>query len=330
VAAYTADKGAREVQCIAYSNDRGRTFVKYRGNPVVGETRDPRVIWYEPNKEWVMALYKIAGISFFTSRDLKSWKEESHINGFYECPDLFELPVDRNPRKTLWVVHGGSGTYMLGDFDGKRYTPRRGKYRTTYGALYAAQTFNDAPEGKRIQIGWGRIDQPGMPFNQMMLFPTELTLRTTNEGVRMFSEPVQTVSTLHTRKHDLTGLSIEAANEKLKGITHDILHLVARLESLNGGRISLDYRGNRYINLDADEVNGIQVPLQNPGALLFDVEVLIDRTSIESYHQHGLVVFGEALKNPLTQTGVQIVGNAANIRIHTLEVYEMDSIWKSR
>ena len=109
VAAYTADRAGTEVQCIAFSNDRGRTFAKYEGNPVAGETRDPRVFWYEPNSEWVMALYKIAGISFFTSRDLKSWKEESHIKGFYECPDLFELPVDGDPARTLWVVHGGSG-----------------------------------------------------------------------------------------------------------------------------------------------------------------------------------------------------------------------------
>ena len=196
VAAYTADKAGREVQCIAYSNDKGRSFTKFEGNPVVGETRDPRVFWYEPNKEWVMALYKIAGISFFTSKDLKSWKEESHINGFYECPDIFALPVDGNPDKKLWVVHGGSGTYMVGDFDGRKFTPRYGKYRTTYGAYYAAQTYNDTPDGKRVQIGWGQIEHAGMPFNQMMLFPTELTLRTTNEGVRLFSEPIDAIRAL--------------------------------------------------------------------------------------------------------------------------------------
>jgi fructan beta-fructosidase len=329
VAAYTADKDGKEVQCIAYSDDKGRTFTKYEGNPVVGESRDPKVIWYEPNKEWVMALYKIAGISFFTSKNLKSWKEESHINGFYECPGLFQLPVDGNSQKTLWVVYGGSGTYMLGDFDGKRYTPRYGKYRTTYGAHYAAQTYNDTPDGKRIQIGWGRIEQPGMPFNQMMLFPTELTLRTTNEGIRMFSEPVDAIRALHTKEHDLSGLSVAEANEELKGITHDLLHLVARVESLHGGRISVEYRGNRYMTVDADEINGIQVPMQNPASLVFDVEILIDRTSIESYYQHGQVVLVDALKKPVNPSGVQILGDPANIRIHKLEVYEMNSIWLS-
>jgi len=329
VAIYTADKGGKEVQCIAYSNDRGRTFTKYQGNPVAGETRDPKVFWYEPNNEWVMALYKIAGISFFTSRELKLWREESHIRRFYECPELFELPVDGKPDTTRWVVYGGSGTYMLGDFDGKRYTPRYGKYRTTYGAHYAAQTYNNAPDGKRIQIGWGRIEQPGMPFNQMMLFPTELTLRTTTEGVRMFSEPIDAIRQLHAKEHDLSGLSVAEANERLKGIIHDLLHLVVRLESLTGHQISLDYRGNRYITIDADGVNGIQVPQQKPGSLLFDLEILIDRTSIETFYQDGQVVLADALKKPADQTGVQIAGDAASIRIHELKVYELNSIWPS-
>ena len=330
VAAYTADKAGAETQCIAYSTDRGRTFTKYEGNPVLGETRDPRVFWYEPNREWVMALYKTAGISFFTSRDLKSWKEESHINGFYECPDLFELPVDGNPGTTLWVVHGGSGTYMLGDFNGRVFTPRFGKYRTTYGAYYAAQTYNDTPDGKRIQIGWGRIEHPGMPFNQMMLFPTELSLRTTNEGIRMFSEPIDAIRKLHAKEHDLSGLGVAAANERLKGMTHDLLHVVARLESVNGGQISLEYRGNRCITVDADEINGIQVPLKNPGSLMFDLEILIDRTSLETYYQHGQVVLADALKKPASPAGVQIVGDPANTRIHELRVYELKPIWGSR
>jgi fructan beta-fructosidase len=329
VAAYTADKEGREVQCIAYSNDRGRTFTKYERNPVAGETRDPYVFWYEPRKEWVMALYKIAGVSFLTSKDLKSWKEESHVNGFYECPNMFELPVDGNPQKSLWVVYGGSGTYMLGDFDGRTYIPRYGKYRTTYGAQYASQTYNNTPDGKRIQIGWGQIEQPGMPFNQMMLLPTELTLRTTNEGIRMFSEPIDAIKRLHVKEYDLSGLSAAEANEKLKGISHDLLHLVARLESLDGSRISMEYRGNRYMTVDADEINGVQVPLKNPASLVFDVEMLIDRTSLEAFYQHGRAVFVNALKPPVNGTGLQIVGDPGSIRIHELKIYELRSIWSA-
>ena len=81
-------------------------------------------------------------------------------------------------------MYGASGTYMLGVFDGKKFTPESGKYYYSTGSIYAAQTFTNIPEsdGRRIQIGWGRISHPGMPFNGMMLFPTELSLRTTKDA----------------------------------------------------------------------------------------------------------------------------------------------------
>ncbi len=327
VAAYTA-AGKEQTQCIAYSVDKGRTFTKYEGNPVVGPTRDPKLIWYEPNKEWVMALYEVAGISFFTSKNLKDWKKESHINGFYECPELFELAIDGDPGNTLWVAYGGSGTYLLGDFDGKTFVPKYGKYRYTHGNHYAAQTYNNTPDGKRIQIGWGRIEAKGMPFNQMMCFPTELTLRSTNEGIRIFSEPIDAIQKLHLQEHNLSGLSVTEANEKLKEINHDLLHVIARVESLNGAGISIDYKGNKYVDINADEINGEQTPQLNPGSLVFDIEILIDRTSVESFYQNGQIVFVKPLLEARKEIGLEIHGNAEAIKIHKLKVYELKSAWR--
>ena len=101
VAIYTG-ASAKQVQCIAYSLDKGRTWTKYEKNPVIDsgklwntvDTRDPKVFWYGPNKEWVMILNERDGHSIYTSADLKEWKYESHVTGFWECPELFELPVD--------------------------------------------------------------------------------------------------------------------------------------------------------------------------------------------------------------------------------------------
>jgi sucrose-6-phosphate hydrolase SacC (GH32 family) len=326
VAVYTTD-GKGEFQCLAYSRDKGRTFAKYEGNPVVGETRDPKVIWYEPAREWVMALFKNAGISFFASQNLKQWQETGHVIGFFECPELFELAVDGHSDHKLWVLYSGSGTYMLGDFDGRKFRPRYGKYRTTCGAQYAAQTYNNTPDGRRIQIGWGRIEAKGMPFNQMMCFPTELTLRTTNEGVRLFSEPIAAIEKLHRKAYHLSGLSVAEANEKLRTIDHDLLHVIARLESTDGRRMALEYQGNRCIVMDSDEINGVQTPQTIPGSMIFDVELLIDRTSLESYLQRGLIVFVDPLKPPLKPGGLEIVGKQEAIRIHKLDVFELNSIW---
>ncbi len=97
VAAYTSTGRG---QCIAYSNDRGpHLFADYQGDPVVKHAgRDPRLLWHEPTKQWVMAVYDESdgkrGVAFHTSPDLKEWKYQSRIEGFFECPDLFELPVE--------------------------------------------------------------------------------------------------------------------------------------------------------------------------------------------------------------------------------------------
>ena len=114
IAFYTADKGDFERQCMAYSNDEGLTFTKYKSNPVIDshdkwqshDTRDPKVFWYKPGNHWVLVLNERNGHSIYNSNDLKNWTFESHITGFWECPELFELPVDGDKNHTKWVIWG--------------------------------------------------------------------------------------------------------------------------------------------------------------------------------------------------------------------------------
>ena len=109
VAFYTSasDKNG-QIQCMAYSTDNGRTFTKYEGNPVLRpfdglkDFRDPKVFWYAPSKHWVLVLNERDGHSIYTSSNLKDWKYESHVTGFWECPELFELPVDGDKNHTKW------------------------------------------------------------------------------------------------------------------------------------------------------------------------------------------------------------------------------------
>ncbi|MGA5647550.1 GH32 C-terminal domain-containing protein [Streptomyces seoulensis] len=147
VAVYTSayKSGGKQAQSLAYSTDRGRTWTKYQGNPVldIGSTefRDPKVQWYAPTRSWLMtvALPTEHKVRFYTSKNLKDWKLLSDFGpagapgGVWECPDLFPLAVDGTPGKVKWVlvtnvnpgaVAGGSGTqYFTGDFDGTRFTP---------------------------------------------------------------------------------------------------------------------------------------------------------------------------------------------------------------
>ena len=214
IAFYTAGgervfPGKQCIQCIAHSNDHGRTWTKYAGNPVIGhiraENRDPKVVWHAPTARWIMTLFMDDNdYALFSSPDLKSWShlQDLTLPGVSECPDFFELPVDGDPSNTRWVFWGASGGYLLGRFDGRIYAPETDVQQAEQGANgYAAQTWSDVPadDGRRIQISWMRGGRyPAMPFNQQMSFPVELTLRTLPEGIRLCRIPVREIELLHT------------------------------------------------------------------------------------------------------------------------------------
>ncbi|HSI27037.1 MAG TPA: GH32 C-terminal domain-containing protein, partial [Aeromicrobium sp.] len=181
-----------QAQSLAYSTDRGRTWTQYAGNPVIAEPpppyadqfrdfRDPKVFWYEPGKKWVMvaALSTLRKAVLYSSTDLKNWtfmSEFGPVNatgGAWECPDLFELPVDekrgehdRGERKDAtrkWVLivnlnpggpAGGSGAqYFVGGFDGSRFTVDPG---TTFDAEAPPDStlFEDFEGDNFAQMGW--------------------------------------------------------------------------------------------------------------------------------------------------------------------------------
>ena len=325
VAFYTA-AGKKMSQNVAYSNDRGRSFTKYEGNPILGPDRDPKVFWYEPKKTWVMVLYNDNYNIIYNSKDLKKWEEKSIVPGYYECPEFFELPVDGNPENTKWVMYGASGTYMTGNFDGETFTPEHGKYFYTWGSQYAAQTYNNIPDGRRIQIGWGRIEHKGMPFNQMMLFPCELTLRTTAEGVRLFCEPVKEIESLHQKSYSWSNLTGEEANEKLKEVKGDLFHLRMDAEIVHGLGLELCFSGNPVVYFDGNfsRFNGAPYICDKPGKFRFSIEVILDRTSVEAYIGKGKLFISEQLKDRKTDEGLALKGH---LKINSLEVYELKSIW---
>ncbi|MFQ5810773.1 MAG: GH32 C-terminal domain-containing protein, partial [Armatimonadota bacterium] len=296
IAAYTSTGRG---ESIAYSNDRGRTFTDYEGNPVVEHSgRDPKIIWYEPGEQWVMAVYDqrddSKGIAFYTSTDLKQWEYQSRIDGYYECPEFFELPVEGDPDTRKWVVYGANGDYAIGSFDGKSFTTESGKHRLNHGnCFYASQTFSDIPpeDGRRIQIAWGRIGHPDMPFNQMMDFPVELTLRTTEEGLRLFAEPVREIELLHERRHAFDGRRIGEGDNPLKDIAGDLFHILAEFEIGEAQELGFVIRG---VPVTYD-VGRRELSCRDKKAALgpsdgrIRLALLVDRMSIEIFANDGRV-----------------------------------------
>ena len=181
VAFYTSAKpspwGDSQSQSMAYSTDGGKTFTKYTGNPVLvsdkRDFRDPKVFWYAPGKHWVMILAAGQEMEIYSSRNLKEWKKESSFGakqgahgGVWECPDLFELPVEGTD-ETRWVLicninpggpfGGNAAQYFVGTFNGKKFvneSPTETKWMDWGKDHYATVTFNNAPDGRVIALGW--------------------------------------------------------------------------------------------------------------------------------------------------------------------------------
>lgn len=338
VAAYTIAAPGRQMQGIAYSLDNGRTFTKYSANPVIdskeqwdsGDTRDPKLFKYADH--WVMVLNERDGHSIYTSPNLRDWTYKSHTTGFWECPDLFELPVDGDPTRRLWVMYGASGTYMLGHFDGERFTPISGKHRYTAGTGYAAQTYSDIPadDGRRIQISWSRIGHPGMNFNGMMLLPTELTLRTTKDGPRLASKPVREVEQLCSAIGSWTDLTQQQANDILSGLgPKDRLRLRFTVELSHATDATLNLDGQRLVDYDMNgtTLNGWFYSPQAPTGMQLTADVYIDRTSVEIFVEDGL--FSYSLPRHLRDDASHLLSFGGNrLTIKSLELFDIASIWE--
>lgn len=336
IAAYTSTGRG---EALAFSNDHGRTFTDYVGNPVVKHRgRDPKIIWFAPGNCWVMAVYheedEKRWIAFYTSENLKEWTYQSKIEGYFECPEIFELSVDNDPLYTKWVLYAADGAYSIGAFNGKVFIPDGGKQKFNYGnCFYASQTFNNIPEndGRRIQIGWGRTATPNMPFNQCMLFPVELTLKSVKNDVIMFAEPVKELENLHGEKWEWNNISLEPGDNLFKDLTGELFHLIGELvvdsEStfefiVHGTVISYDSKENTLSCLD----NQIELMPQDGKIYL---EILVDRNTIEIFCNHGLFYMPivRDLSNPY---GIGFYNHGGLDKINTLKVFELESIWNNK
>ncbi len=332
-------EGQPFTQSIAYSCDRGRTWTKYEGNPIinhiVGGNRDPKVIWHEPTNQWAMALFlDDKEIAFFTSNNLKEWTYHSKIKSFHECPELFELPVDGDPANKKWILYGGSGEYFIGHFDGEKFNPETGVIRFHYGdCFYASQTYNNIPEedGRRIQIAWGQIPAEGMPFNQMMLFPVSLSLHTTEEGVRMYANPVKEIETLYTGKQTWKNKTLTPGANLLKDVSGELLDIEAEFEIKEDTVFGFKIR-DLPIVYDAGKQElqcGKQKAAMKPIDGKLRLRLLVDRTSIEIFANHGQIYMPvKALPSSKDVQSIELFTSDRSVSVPFLEIRHIQTIWQ--
>ncbi|MFH1009137.1 MAG: glycoside hydrolase family 32 protein [Candidatus Latescibacterota bacterium] len=340
VALYTS-AGKPFTQSLAYSNDRGRTWIKCEENPVLGHVkgsnRDPKVIWHVPTQKWIMALFLDGNdYALFGSTNLTKWAHLSDIclPGASECPDLFELAVDGDASNTRWIFWGGNSGYAIGTFDGVTFKQESEVLRAELGASgYAAQTYSDIPEqdGRRIQISWmNGGEYPGMPFNQQMSFPQELILRSFPEGLRICRQPVEEIGLLHDRVHTWEHCTLAAGQSLIPETDCELFDIRAEVEAdpaaafgvwLRGLDLHCDFKDKRISFL------GQTVPMA-PVDGRVKLRILVDRTSLEVFVHDGRLTMSFCFLPDAADHNLVFCAENGTVNIRSLSVHELRSAWQ--
>ena len=347
--------GASQQQSIAYSSDRGRTWSKYPGNPVIanpGETdfRDPKVFWHAPTGRWVMIL---AGgrVRIYSSPNLRDWRLESSPEIFTECPDLFPLPVDGGGT-TKWVLSMGGTHYHVGSFDGRVFTSEAGPLLVDHGPdFYAVQSFSDLPGGRRVWVAWmrGDVNSPQTTFVGRMTIPRQLGLRTFPAGVRLVQKPVAELAANRTGTQTWGSSTVTPGGNLFAGLTGDTYELQVEFQATGttatefGLRVRTGQNGAQYtiigysparreLFVDKDRGGGGYVgrhvaPLEPDAAGRVRIRVFVDRSSIEVFGNDDVVSLTElSYPDPASQ-GIELYTTGGPVTLTSARFDRMRRTW---
>ncbi len=342
---YIPDAADDFVQSLAYSNDRGCTWETYAGNPIISTithgNRDPLVQWHEPTQRWVMTLFvgqpeswlregNQVAAQIFTSANLIKWRYESTVEGFFDCPVLLSLPLDGDPSNLRWVMYCADMKYKVGRFDGKLFRPETDFLIGQRGdCAYAPQLFNHALDERRIQIAWGRTKAPGMPFSQIMNFPCDLSMVTTDEGPRMCWTPVNEIEALYQKgtRGEHVALIADAEPIELACGQHFDLQLLVDVGSAHEVEI---WVGGISVSCEVEAKQltcaGCTAPLKLAGGKL-QLRLLLDRICLEIFAEGGLVYMPLAVLPDPHEDLITMKATGGTATVVTFDCHELKSIW---
>ncbi|WP_442508414.1 GH32 C-terminal domain-containing protein [Novipirellula sp. SH528] len=359
VAFFTFAAKPKFYQAMAYSTDGGETWTYWNEGRAVVENqgfdngeRDPKVFWHEPSQQWVMLLWvqKDPGrVRWFTSKNLVDWEFASDLmrDWAFECMDLVFLKVDGDENNTKCLIYDASFDYEIGSFDGQKFIAETEALSIVRGNYYAAQTFNQTPDDRAVQIGWmrGGPDSAklfGVPHNQQMGFPVELSLKTTPKGIRLFCWPIKEIDSLVEQTHELDEVTLGAGVNALDDIKD--LDLVDLEVSFSPGdaeqvvfdlpRVSLRYDVKKQV-LYHSGIDNNGAPREDicidklvPREGKVSLRLLVDRLTVEAYAFGGATFAAHYIhpKHGPKKLSIHSVGGTA--KIHELSVRELKSAWE--
>ncbi len=275
----------------------------------------------------------------FESRNLLDWTRlPGSIPDSYECPDMFELPVEGSPNERKWVIIDGNGDYVIGSFDGRRFLTERPKRKGDHGRnFYATMTFENMPkeDPRRVQMAWmrGWDDYPkDMPFNQQASFPCELTLRKSGDQLILCRYPIREISKIHGTTFSLNDQTLNPGDNPLAQMKGELFDIRLRLGVSRStcDKLVLKTHGNvTEYDLKSRKLRsqGSEVALA-PVSDEIEIRVLVDRLSLETFGNRGEVSITNIAYQRPGNPALELRAEGGDAFIRSLEVRELRSIWK--
>lgn len=378
VAFYTSAKstpwGDIQMQSMAYSLDNGKTFTKYEGNPILTSSekdfRDPKVFWYAPGKHWVMILAVGQHMEIYSSVNLKEWKKESEFGamqgahgGVWECPDLVEIPVE-GTREKKWVLicnlnpggpFGGSAAqYFVGSFDGKKFvneSPTQTKWMDWGKDNYATVTWNNAPDGRCIALGWMSNWQyannvPTRQYRSANTLARDLTLYREGQELYLKSTPSVEVKKARGKKVSIPSFRVSEKHEIVnlfeeKQGAYEVEILIQNagaskiafcLLNDKGEKVSMYYDLNRkQFVMDRSESGTVDFNKDFPAVTVAPANVdkeltlrlFVDRSSIEAFGEDGKFVMTNLVFPSQPYVKMCFEADKNGYAVKTLNVYKL-------
>lgn len=377
IAFYTSAKaspwGDVQSQSMAYSLDNGKTFTKYEGNPILTSSerdfRDPKVFWYAPGKHWVMMLAVGQHMEIYSSANLKEWKKESEFGamqgahgGVWECPDLVEIPVE-GTREKKWVLicnlnpggpFGGSAAqYFVGSFDGKKFvneSPTQTKWMDWGKDNYATVTWNNAPDGRCIALGWMSNWQyaNNVPTHQyrsantlardlsLYRLGTELYLKSTpsKETKKARGEKVSISSFKVSGKHEVTLFNDGQGAYEIEMVIQNAGASKIGLALLNekGEKVDMYYDLNRKLFvMDRSESGIVDFSRDFPAVTVAPVNtdkeltlrLFVDCSSVEAFGEDGKFVMTNLVFPSVPYRKMSLESDKNGYVVKSLNVYKL-------
>lgn len=305
----------------------------------MGAQLEPFVFWHEKSESWVVFAYDRlkSNMQIYNSKDRTNWSKTSDFSFRFGLPSMIEMPVDGRTDDTRWVLFAESGVYMICSFDGKELKPEGPLSQFDHGKSVRGTVLMKNDERIVLMSGVNAAGYADLPSAGVLSFPNEVSLTKLPEGIVLYRKPISELELLHGKKISITDKKIYPGlkNNPLSKLKGREFRIVATINAHTCDELNFLIRSNKkqsgsLVSYDAKRkffnVMGNSVPYE-PVDKKIQIEILVDRSTIEVYLDNGRYVFTSAF-NPMPESGYyELVPVGGEVIVEQLDAYSIQSIY---